>query len=104
MIEQYTPKGKMLPRIEATVGGDELDTPFVLHVRPAETAPTPWEPIIDSMSLHLQAFASRLGITLPDLRFRIITDPNTDDIAGTHFGTLPGAIQKAEQILQKNNR
>ena len=43
----------------------------------------------------------KVGIELPDVRFRIITDPHTDEIPGTHFGTQEGAINKAEMILQK---
>lgn len=85
-----------LPRIEATVGSeDDFD---VFHIRPAETAPAPWEPIVDALSLNIQASAKKAGITLPDLRFRILTNPDTDNIHGSHFGTLNGAKKKAENI------
>lgn len=88
-----------LPSIEATVGHE---TDFdVLHVRPAEALPTPWEPPIDNTSLAVQKVAKKMGLKLPDLRFRIMTNPNTDDIHGTHFGTLEGAVEKATTIRQQ---
>lgn len=87
--------------IEATVGGDELETLRVLHVRPAEVAPLPWEIVVDMVSFGVQAVARRLGRQLPDVRFRLITNPHTDGIEGGHFGLLSGAVAKAEQILAR---
>ncbi len=88
-------------RIEATVE-DELEDVYVLHVRPAETPPLPWEPPVDALSLHLQRLAAGfLGVELPDIRFRIITEMNSDGIEGGHFGTPAGALRKAEKIRDK---
>lgn len=85
-------------RIEGKAG-DELEDFYVLHVRPAETAPLPWEPPVDALSLHLQKLArGYLGIEPPDIRFRIITEMNSDGIKGGHFGTPAGALRKAEKI------
>ena len=35
---------------------------------------------------------------MPDYRFRIITNPDTDGIEGVHFGTLEGVIKKATKL------
>lgn len=82
-------------QIEATISYGPEDM-FAFHVRPAECVDISFEPPIDALSLHLQRFAqARLGITLPDLRFRVVTNPTTDGIAGFYFGTLRGAVRKA---------
>lgn len=99
MIERFFKPLESLQRIESATG-EGFDT---LDIRPAETAPAPWEPIVDAASLHIQATAKKVGIRLPDVRFRIITNIETDGIYGTHFGTLEGAVKKAERILQKRS-
>src|SRR3989338_504542 len=101
MLERFFRPLRNLKRIEATAGGDEIETFQVLHIRPAEAAPRLFEPIIDAASMHVQTAAQKVGIELPDVRFRIITDPHTDEIPGTHFGTQECAINKAEMILHK---
>lgn len=92
-------------RIEATVG-DELEDCYVLHIRPAETmygGPVGEAmKIVDASSLHLQTMAqANFGLCLPDIRFRVITEMNSDSFEGDHFGTLAGARKKAEKIKDR---
>lgn len=93
-------------RIEATVG-NELEDCYVLHIRPAETMYG--GPIgeamkmVDAASLHTQRIAqANLGLNLPDIRFRVITEMNSDSFEGDHFGTLAGARKKAEKIKDRS--
>lgn len=97
MIERFFRPLDNLQRIETAIG-EGFDA---LDIRPAEAAPALWEPIVDAASLHVQAAAKKIGIRLPNVRFRIFTNIETDSIHGSHFGTLEGAIKKAERILQK---
>lgn len=101
MIERFFRPLKYLGQIEVVISHDEDDfIPFT--VRPAECAPVPWEIIADALSLHLQGLVkNKLGMTLPDVRFRIITNPITDGIDGVHLGTLDGAIKKAKILKEK---
>lgn len=101
MIEQFFGPLKYLENTEAVVSNDNED-PVAFTVRPAESAPVPWEYIFDAASLQVQSAAKRqLGVTLPDVRFRIITNPATDGIEGVHLGTLEGAIKKAKNLKEK---
>ena len=96
-------------RIEASVGfpPTEDDFGYSWHVRPAETM-YGWPigtaiEIVDAASLHAQRIVqANLGLNLPDVRFRVITTgADEDGYAGTHFGTLTGAIKLAQKRFDK---
>lgn len=96
-------------RVETTVGlpATEDGSGNLWHVRPAETM---WGWLIgdamkvfDAASLHAQRIAqANFGLTLPDVRFRVITTGvDQDGYAGTHFGTLIGAKELAQKRFDK---
>ncbi|MBL7036341.1 hypothetical protein ISR94_00645 [Candidatus Microgenomates bacterium] len=90
-------KTDRLSRIESGVGNGALD------IRPAETVLPVSLTIIDEVSLALQDAGKKAGVEIPDVRLRVFTNIETDEIHGFHFGTLSGAVKKAEAIIGKKS-
>ena len=95
-LEVYFEPLGTLPKIEATIRTHE-ESPFAFHVKPADDY-VAFVAFADALSLHTQRIAERLGIDLPDLRFRAVCDAANDGLE-LHFGTLESATLFAEELL-----
>ena len=98
-------------RIEASVGLPVPEDAFQVmswQIRPAETMygglVGEAMKMVDAASLRAQRIVqANLGLNLPDIRFQVITTgADEDGYAGTHFGTLTGAIKLAQKRFDKS--
>ena len=105
MLEKFLQPLDTLSRIEdsVTLGTNtQAEAIWSMDIRPVECPPLPWYPwevLFDAASLHMQKIAINHGIKLPDVRFRLFTNVDTDGVHGRHFGTLNGARKKAGDVL-----